>query len=154
MKLRSGFVSNSSSSSYIIRIPKGRVLPLEEYKNWFGIRGDDPIKLQKIVICFWLAIYAYQSDKEDGYCSFNQEDILIDPKEVLEYYSQWRDENKILSQMLYEIQHPEEFPETEIIGFEANDNVGNLINYDLTEVLSNAGTVSFEGDNVYAINEH
>lgn len=153
MKVRAGFVSNSSSSSYVIRIPKGKVLPLEEYKEWFGIKEQDPIRLQKIIIALWIAIYTHLTDSEDGYFDFNQEDILIDAKELLDYYVP-REENKVAEQLLYELEHPEEFPETEIIGFEANDNEGNLLNYDITEILSNAGTVRFEGGNVYAVNEH
>lgn len=149
MKLRSGFVSNSSSSSYIIRIPKERVLPLEEYKSWFGIKESDPLKLQKIIIAFWIAIYTHQTEQND-YIDYGKE-ILIDAKDTLEYYAS---KDKVAEQLLFELNYPEEFLGTEVIGFEANDNEGNLINYDITRVLSNAGTLKFEGDNVYAINEH
>ena len=151
MKIRAGFVSNSSSSSYIIRIPKGIVLPLEEYKSWFGIKEQDPLKLQKIIIAFWLAIYVH-STGQNGYLDYDKE-ILIDAKDLLEYYVP-RDGDKVAKQLLFELNHPEEFLGTEVIGFEANDNEGNLLNYDITEVLSNAGTVEFEGGNVYAVNEH
>lgn len=158
MKVRGGFVSNSSSSSYIIRIPKGRVLGLEEYRDWFDIKAkdDNPETLQKAIVAIWTVIYAYREKDRDSYVYFDH-DILVDAEDILSYYqetAEGKDLEKI-SQMLYELRNPEKFPESEIIGFEADDNEGNLINYDITGILSNAGKeVEMKGDNVYAINEH
>ena len=152
MKLRKGFVSNSSSSSYVIRIPKGRVLPIEEYRKWFGIEEEDPLKLQKMIISFWVAVYTHLTDGEYSYDN-DLHEILDNPEELLGYYAE-NDSSGVARQMLYELQHPEEFPDSEIIAFMANDNEGNIINYDITETLSNAGRVRFNGGNVYAINEH
>lgn len=159
MKVRAGFISNSSSSSYILRIPKGRELELDEFKDWFGIKvleGESPDTLQKAIVGLWYGIYAYKDEREGKYSTYGY-DVSVDAEQALEYYKQYAEGARLdkINQMLYEVQNPEEFPDTEIIGIEADDNEGTLINHDITSVLSHVGyNINMEGDNVYAINEH
>lgn len=151
MKFRNGFVSNSSSSSYVIRIPR-QLLELKDYRDWFQIRGESAEEVQEITICLWYVLNTHRRFNRDDYFP-TREDVLEDPKELLEYYRQTVDQDKA-DQMLKELEHPDHYPDTEIIAFRADDQPGNLIDYKMTELLSNAGDRAIGGSNVYAINEH
>lgn len=151
MKFRNGFVSNSSSSSYVIRIPR-QLLELKDYEDWFQIRGKSAEEAQEIAICLWYVLNTHRRFNRNDYFS-TRDNVLEEPEELLDYYGQTVDQEKAY-QMLKELSSPDLYPDTEIIAFRADDNEGNLIDYEMTELLSNAGDGVIGGNNVYAINEH
>lgn len=151
MKVRNGFVSNSSSSSYVIRIPR-QLLDLKDYGDWFQIEGKSAEEAQEIAVCLWYVLDTHRRFNKDDYFP-TRDNVLEDPRELLEYYRRSVDQDKA-DQMLKELEHPDHYPDTEIIAFRADDNEGNLIDYKMSELLSNAGDGVIGGSNVYAINEH
>lgn len=151
MKFRNGFVSNSSSSSYVIRIPR-QLLELKDYEDWFQIRGKSAEEAQEIAICLWYVLNTHRRFNRNDYFP-TRDNVLEEPEELLDYYGQIVDQEKA-NQMLKELSSPDLYPDTEIIAFRADDNEGNLIDYKMTELLSNAGDGVIGGSNVYAINEH
>lgn len=147
--IRFGFVSNSSSSSFLIRIPKNGVI--DNYREYFGINEEDPIKLlEKVVGLGTVVLRAL--DKDDDY--FYDKEILVDPENIINYYQKYREDDEDFKKMVYELNHPEEFPDTEIIAFEANDNEGNIVDYKLTNTLSDSWEDDFTSPNIVVFNEH
>ena len=150
MIIRSGFVSNSSSSSFILRVPKDFIIPNMDYVKYFGIGESNPVELQKKVIGLMAGVIANSSDDYYG----RLEDVREDPKDLLDYYIQYRSDNEKFNQFNYEANHPEEFPDTKIIAFEANDNSGDLVCFEVAYSLSNSHEEDFDSDNILVINEH
>lgn len=151
MIIRSGFVSNSSSSSFILRVPKDGNIPNMDYVKYFGIKEKNPIELQKKVIGLMTGVLAnYSGDEYYG----SLENVREDPKDLLDYYIQYRSDNEKFNQFNYEANHPEEFPDTKIIAFEADDNSGDLVCFEVAYSLSNSHEEDFDSDNILVINEH
>lgn len=148
MIIRSGFVSNSSSSSFLIRIPKNEVI--NNYKEYFGINEKDPIKLLEKVVGLGTVVLRAIRDSDNYY----EKEILTDPETLIGYYKDYYKDDEAFNQLVYELEHPDEFPDTEVIAFEANDNEGNIVDYDVTYSLSNPRDGDFTSSNIVAFNEH
>lgn len=134
MKIRNGFVSNSSSCSFILRFPKGVKLTLEQFKSWFQIK--DNLIAQGLMKRF-----------EEG----SHEKTLLSKEEILEILDYYMfagspDESKI---RLFCQQIDDSSSEFEFIGFVADDHYENpsiFTSGELAKVLT--------GRNIYVINEH
>lgn len=148
MIIRSGFVSNSSSSSFLIRIPKNGAI--DNYQEYFGINEEDPIKLLEKVVGLGTVVLRAIRDSDTYY----ENEILTDSENLVDYYKDYYKNNETFNQLVYELNHPDEFPNTEVIAFEANDNEGNIVDYDVTYSLSNPREDDFTSSNIVAFNEH
>lgn len=148
MIIRSGFVSNSSSSSFLIRIPKDGII--DNYKEYFGINEKDPIKLLEKTVGLGTVVLRAVRDSDTYY----ENEILTDSETLVDYYKDYYKDNETFNRLVYELNHPDEFPNTEVIAFEANDNEGNIVDYDVTYSLSNPRDGDFTSSNIVVFNEH
>lgn len=129
MKIREGFVSNSSSCSFILKVrKKDSPYSLQDIKEYFGVDTGDVNEDNAIITSLFLLMNCKDEPPiPDMWESLDKEKIL-DTLDWASYWSEncnrgeeYKEEAKLISESAKDIKNSLEDPEYEIIGAEFSD---------------------------------